>query len=59
MFGEKMYFDNILYKIDKHMIIPFLGAGMAKPFIPLAKELAIELVNDLKLLEQGYPTEHS
>jgi SIR2-like domain len=56
--GEKTYFYEILHSINEHKLIPFLGAGMAVPFIPLAKDLANELAKEFSLIAHyDYPLE--
>jgi hypothetical protein len=39
---------HILYSLDKQRLLPFLGAGMAVPFIPLSKDLANALAKEDK-----------
>ena len=43
---QEQTWKHILSSIDKHRLLPFLGAGMAVPFLPLAKDLANELANE-------------
>jgi hypothetical protein len=47
---NEVVWDSLLYSIEQIRCIPFLGAGAAIPFLPLAKDLANTLA-----IEYQYP----